>query len=99
MICNSYEHFFSVMANPTRLSIMKALMDGPMCVTEIGSRLCLEQSKVSHSLRVLAKCHFVHARPKGRKRYYNLNKKTIKPLMGLVHRHVTSNCGRCWVEK
>jgi ArsR family transcriptional regulator len=42
-----------VLADPTRLSVMEILLDGPRQVGEINARLGLDQSLLSHHLKVL----------------------------------------------
>jgi len=99
MNCRSYNKFFEVFANKTRLKIIHELMHSSKCVGEICHLIGEEQSKVSHNLKVLTNCHFVECIPKGKKRVYQLNKKTIVPLMEHVKEHVEGNCNkRCWVK-
>jgi ArsR family transcriptional regulator len=42
-----------VLADVTRLSVMETLLDGPKNVTEINARLRIDQSLLSHHLKVL----------------------------------------------
>ncbi|BAZ10849.1 ArsR family transcriptional regulator [Calothrix sp. NIES-4071] len=48
-----------VLADETRLSVLKLLMDSPMHVGEINAVLGLEQSLLSHHLQVLRTAEFV----------------------------------------
>ncbi len=97
MKCKSYNLFFEVIANNTRLKIIDALLDSEKCVSEICKEVGEEQSKISHNLKKLERCHFVYARRDGKKRIYSLNKKTIEPLIRLVEKHVSGYCGKdCW---
>ena len=63
-----------------------------MNVGEIEEKLKIEQSTVSHNLRRLKSCGFVEINVKGKYRYYNINEKTIKPLMNLIDIHMKKNC-------
>jgi len=56
--------FFSTLANPTRLAALENLMNKPMNVTQLAEALGQEQSMVSHNLRSLVKCRFVHVERK-----------------------------------
>ena len=49
--------FFSTLANPTRIAILERLQDGPMNVSRVAALLDLEQSMVSHNLKLLEKCN------------------------------------------
>lgn len=50
---------FKVLADDTRLAVLKLLMDNPMQVGEINAVLGLEQSLLSHHLQVLRAAEFV----------------------------------------
>ncbi|MBU0980164.1 MAG: winged helix-turn-helix domain-containing protein [Nanoarchaeota archaeon] len=97
MKCHSYDQFFEVIANRTRLKIIQSLYKSPKCVKDICEDIKEEQSNVSHSLRLLAKCHFVKVKQEGKCRVYSLQEKTIMPIMRMVDQHVKSHCtGHCW---
>ncbi len=96
MKCYSYNLFFEVFSNKTRLKIIEALASGKKSVSEICELINEEQSKVSHNLKKLAECHFVDCKSKGKKRIYFLNKGTIEPILKLVEKHVQKYCkGEC----
>ena len=84
--------FFSTLANPTRLAIIELLSNGPKNVTEIVESLKQEQSMISHNLRPLVRCKFVHAKRDGKARVYSLNKKTIDPIISAVENHAEEFC-------
>ncbi len=92
----SYELFFEVFSNRTRMKIINSLLSGPKSVGEICSDTGEEQSKISHNLKKLMLCHFLDVERKGKNRIYHLNRATIKPMLRLVERHVKQYCrGRC----
>jgi len=96
MKCVSYNKFFEVIANKTRLKIIESLFKKPKCVSEICAEVSEEQSKISHNLKVLYECNFVCIEQDGKKRVYSLNKKTIVPIIEMVNKHVHKFCdGRC----
>lgn len=84
--------FFNTLANRTRLSILYTLKEAPRSVNEIVDATGLEQSLVSHNLRLLRQCNFVEVSVKGKQRIYSLNKRTIVPLFELVDKHIGSFC-------
>src|ERR1700687_4845721 len=55
-----------VLADVTRLSVMESLLDGPKNVTEINARLKIEQSLLSHPLKVLRDAELVTTRREGK---------------------------------
>ena len=90
--------FFSTMANPTRLAALEKLREGPMNVSQLSEALNQEQSMVSHNLRPLVRCRFVHVERQGRERVYALNRETVEALFDIVENHAKKYCptgGRC----
>ena len=89
-----------MIANKLKINIAEDLMQKPMEVTELAEQLNVERSRVSHALLTLKKCHIVEARKNGKSRVYSLNKKTVKPLMALVDKHVSNYCSHkhCWAK-
>jgi len=92
MKCKSYELFFETFSNKSRIKIIEALIEGPKSVSEICKSVKEEQSKVSHNLNKLMKCHFLDVERKGKNRIYSLNKDTIIPILELVEKHVGAYC-------
>ena len=66
MKCHSYNTFFEIIGNKTRLRIIEVLEAGDLSVTEICEKLNEEQSKISHNLRKLVECHFLDVEKKGK---------------------------------
>lgn len=86
----SYRLFFKAISNKTRFKIINILRHGPKSVTEIYKKLGLEQSRVSHDLKCLTDCGFVHNNKIGKTRIYYLDKKTILPMLKLIDKHIES---------
>ena len=61
------------LADATRLSILRLLMQGPRHVNELNSVLGLEQSLLSHHLKVLRTAGFVSATRDGKAVLYTLS--------------------------
>lgn len=61
-----------VLADETRLSVLKILMDGPKHVGELNDVLKLDQSLLSHHLKVLRDESLVEATRDGKAVLYNL---------------------------
>ena len=97
-ISDTCYRFFSTLANPTRLAALENLMDKPMNVTQLAEALGQEQSMVSHNLRPLVQCQFVHVERKGRERIYTINHETVDPLFKVIENHAVNYCpsgGKC----
>ena len=68
---------FKVLADETRLAVVEQLLDGPKHVREINESLKVEQSLLSHHLKVLRNAGLVTARRNGKQICYSLAK-TVK---------------------
>ena len=61
-----------VLADTTRLSVLQILMDSPKCVWELNTVLKLEQSLLSHHLKILRDAGFVRTTREGKAILYHL---------------------------
>ena len=61
-----------VLADPTRLAVLEALMSGPKIVGELMEQLDVEQSLLSHHLAVLRDTGLVEATREGKAMVYQL---------------------------
>lgn len=91
----SYYRFFVNFATKTKSDIITLLRDGPLSVKDITRKIGGEQSKISHNLRDLRRCHILNVRHEGKQRIYSLNEETVIPILEMVERHVRKNCLRC----
>lgn len=73
---------------PSRVEILGCLLDGPRSVGEIVSMLNLEQSAVSHQLRVLREHTLVAVQQDGKRRLYALYDDAVRELLDAAIRHV-----------
>lgn len=76
------------LAAPSRLQILAALRDGPRTVSEIIAVVGMEQSAVSHQLRVLRDHAVVSVERRGRERLYGLRDEHVGALLDHARRHV-----------
>lgn len=75
---------FRGFSDPSRLSILEALGDGPLTVSAIVQAICLSQSNVSNHLGCLRDCRLVTARQQWRFVYYELSDKRVRKLLRLA---------------
>ena len=61
-----------VLADETRLAVMELLMDGPQHVGALNESLQIEQSLLSHHLKVLRDAGLVHSERDGKQVLYQL---------------------------
>ena len=78
---------FKVFGDSTRLRIMVLISDPELPVNEIAEALNMEQSTISHQLRVLRQNKLVRVRRDGKQMYYSLDDDHVKRIieMGMDH--------------
>lgn len=79
--------FYSIFADPTRLSIVCLLSEQELCVNDIVEIMDMSQSRISHQLAVLRQHDIVSFYRKGKQVLYVLSDNHIKDIfhMGLEH--------------
>ena len=91
-IYEAYKIFFGTLGSESRLRIINLLRKGKKNVSEIIIELNMDQTAVSHDLSRLKRCGFVKSEIEGKFRSYKLNEETIRPLMGLIDKHMSQYC-------
>ncbi|WP_231683711.1 ArsR/SmtB family transcription factor [Phosphitispora fastidiosa] len=76
--------FFKALAHPTRVRILKHLIDGEKCVCEFTEDLDVEQSNMSQHLAILRKQNIVASRKEGLKVIYSVIYPQIFEILDLV---------------
>ena len=78
---------FKVFGDKTRVSILFNLQNKEMCVDDIATSLGMEQSAISHQLRILKQARLVKVRKEGRYSYYSLEDEHVSTIleMGMEH--------------
>lgn len=82
---------FAVLADPTRLQVVYALLNipgGELCVGDLAAGLGRDDTTISHQLRVLRSHHIVAIRKVGRVVYYRLVDEHIRQVLSLGLDHV-----------
>ena len=95
---------FKVLGDPTRLRIVRHLLQKEMCVTEIADAMDMGQSAISHQLRVLRQARLVTFRKEGKVVWYRLNDDHVVVLISQGLEHVSHQYGlnmrwlytKCW---
>ena len=73
--------FFSIFADNTRLRILSALAISEMCVTDISRVLGINQTTVSHQLRLLKNLGIVKCERQGKIIFYSLVNDLVNDVM------------------
>ena len=73
--------FFKALAHPLRIQIIDALRGGEIGVSDLCTRLKVEQSSVSQQLAQLRSMNIVVGRKEGQNVYYSIRDKAIFRLL------------------
>ena len=73
--------FFQVLADPTRVRIVKALAEGAWCVSELTQALGMDQPAISHQLKYLRELGVVQWEKTGRHVYYSLSDTHLRDIL------------------
>jgi len=73
--------FFNVFSDLTRIRIVSALAITEMCVNDIAAMLRLNQTTVSHQLKILKSAGAVRAKRQGKIIFYSLSSEQINEVM------------------
>lgn len=73
--------FFSVFADETRLKMLSALSISEMCVTDLSQVLEINQTTISHQLRILKNLSIVKIRRQGKVIFYSLRNELLNDIL------------------
>jgi ArsR family transcriptional regulator len=79
---------FQILANPTRLQIIRALGGRELCVGDLAAAVGASPSAVSHHLRQLRQMRLVRHRRDGKLTFYALDDEHVGRLFDLGLEHV-----------
>ena len=79
---------FKALGDHTRVKILNALYHSELCVCDLTSILEMNQSAVSHQLRVLRAGKIVKSRKEGKNVFYSLDDAHIQKLIDIGSEHV-----------
>lgn len=67
------EKYLKAIGEGTRLTILKYIVSGPLCICDLTAALNMSQSAVSQHMRKLKDEHIVRDKKQGRWTYWSLN--------------------------
>ncbi len=79
--------FFKMFADTSRLKIILSLLNNELCVCDLASVVQMNQSAVSHQLRVLKLLRLVKSRRDGKVIYYSLDDEHVHDIVALAKTH------------
>jgi DNA-binding transcriptional ArsR family regulator len=79
---------FGLLADPGRLRVLVALLEGEMCVCDIAAAAGTSESAASHHLRLLRAHRVVQVRRAGRMAYYRLADAHVRVLLDIALTHI-----------
>ena len=80
-VLDSIVCFFSIFADSTRVRMLSALAISEMCVTDLSRVLEINQTTVSHQLRLLKNLGIVKSERCGKIIFYSLVNDTVNDVM------------------
>ena len=87
LICDLAD-LYKVFGDTTRMKILFALLESEMCVCAIAELLSMNQSAISHQLKVLKDANLVGNRREGKTIYYFLADDHVKIIIAQGFEHL-----------
>lgn len=93
-VVESLAETFRVLADPSRLRLIIALLEGgEMCVCDLSEATGVSRTACSHNLRLLRAGRLVRHRKQGRNVYYTLDDAHIRLLLDVALQHMNHPAG------
>ncbi len=80
---------FKLFGDTTRIRILYSLFESELCVCAIAELLSMEQSAISHQLKILKDAKLVGCRRSGRTNIYYLADDHVRSIIGQGYEHLT----------
>ena len=80
--------FFKVLGDHTRMKIILELENGPLCVNDLTKRLDMEQSAISHQLKILKKAKVVKAKKARKNVFYSFDDEHVEEIIKIAIEHI-----------
>ena len=80
-ICNKLAYFYSMFSDSTRLKIIISLLLNEMCVNDLSRILNINQTTISHQLKILKSNGAVITTRRNKYIFYKVNDKFINNIM------------------
>jgi DNA-binding transcriptional ArsR family regulator len=80
-VCNKLTQLYSMFSDPTRLKIIVSLLYKEMCVNDLSEVLGINQTTISHQLKILKNNGAVSVNRKNKFMFYKVNNQIINNIM------------------
>ncbi len=80
---------FKIFGDTTRIKILYSLFESELCVCAIAELLKMEQSAISHQLKILKNAKLVTSRRDGKTNMYSLADDHVRSIIGQGYDHIT----------
>lgn len=80
-VCGNLAEFYSIFSDTTRIKIIIALLLSEMCVNDLSNLLNINQTTISHQLRILKNNNAVSSTRKNKYIFYKVTDKFINNIM------------------
>ena len=79
---------FKVFGDSTRIRILYVLFEAEVCVCDLASALNMNQSEISHQLKILKQNKLVKARREGKSVFYSLADDHVRTIIAKGQEHI-----------
>ena len=79
---------FKVFGDSTRIRILYVLFEAEVCVCDLASALNMNQSAISHQLKILKQNKLVEARREGKSVFYSLADDHVRMIIAKGQEHI-----------
>ncbi|MCD7954316.1 MAG: metalloregulator ArsR/SmtB family transcription factor [Lachnospiraceae bacterium] len=80
---------FKVFGDSTRIRILYVLFEAEVCVCDLASALNMNQSAISHQLRILKANRLVKSRREGKSVFYSLADDHVRTILAQGEEHLS----------
>ncbi len=87
-VMSSLAELFKLFSDPTRLKILMCLSVHELCVCDLAQLIDMNQSAVSHQLRLLKQARLVKNRREGKSMFYSLADHHVVTMLAQGMEHV-----------
>ncbi|MCD8073503.1 MAG: metalloregulator ArsR/SmtB family transcription factor [Lachnospiraceae bacterium] len=82
---------FKVFGDSTRIRILYVLFEAEVCVCDLASALNMNQSAISHQLRILKANRLVKSRREGKSVFYSLADDHVRTILAQGEEHINED--------
>ncbi|MBR3750251.1 MAG: helix-turn-helix transcriptional regulator [Clostridia bacterium] len=80
--------FYKIFGDSTRIKILYVLLQSQMCVCDISAVLDMNQSAISHQLKILKHSKLVKCRREGKSMIYSLADSHVESIVNQGMKHI-----------